>query len=159
MVSSGIASSVTQTGYSMCALCVGWVHPPLTVEPWLLLADEWEGFTLTSQSAARIGCDHWPPTSAIWGSAVQGQGGGALTWSVAVHWVCWSSGFPSGAGQVQPPPVFWLGLPFLSYKAIWDGCYLWVAWRFPIECPSCETMLAAAGAGPGAHWGQLWLVS
>ena len=38
-----------------------------------------------------------------WRSAV--QGGGAPTWSVAVHWVGWPCGFPGGAGQGQPHPL------------------------------------------------------
>ena len=40
------------------------------------------------QSAAKIGCDHWPPTSTLHGGSLtmQGQGGGALTWSVTVYW-------------------------------------------------------------------------
>ena len=43
-----------------------------------------------SQSGTRTGCDHLSPTSTLCGgSAVQGQGGSALTWSVAVHWVRW----------------------------------------------------------------------
>ena len=36
-------------GYSKCTLCVGCVHPPLVVEPWLLLSGQWEGFTQASQ--------------------------------------------------------------------------------------------------------------
>ena len=64
------------------------------------------------QSAARIGCDHLPPISAL---HVQGQGSGAPMWSVAVHWVRWPWGFPGGAGQAQPPPVFCLGPPCLSW--------------------------------------------
>ena len=33
---------------------------------------------------------------------MQGQGGGASVWSVAVHWVCWPWGLPGGAGEGQP---------------------------------------------------------
>ena len=36
------------------------------------------------------------------------QGGGAPVWSVAVHWVHRLWGFPGGAGQGQPPPLFGL---------------------------------------------------
>ena len=36
---------------------------------------------------------------------MQGQGGGALTWSVAVHWVHKLWGFLGGAGQGQTLPV------------------------------------------------------
>ena len=42
---------------------------------------------------------------------MQGQGGDALMWSVAVH-----LGFQGGTGQGQPPPVFSLRPPCLSYK-------------------------------------------
>ena len=71
------------------------------------------------QSAARIGYDYLPQISALHGeSAMQGQDGGALTWSIAVHWVFWPWGFLGGAGQDQPPPVFCMGPPCLSYKAI-----------------------------------------
>ena len=107
------------------------------------------------QSAARTGCDHWLRLSAIHGgSAVQGQGGGALTWSVVAHWVHRLWGFPVSPGQGQPPPVFWPGPLCLSYKAIWDGCYLCWAWRFHGK-PSCESRLAAANAMHVAHWGRL----
>ena len=59
------------------------------------------------QSAERIDSDHQPPTSALCGgSAVQGQVSGALTSSVAVHWVLWPWAFPGGAGQGQPTSVF-----------------------------------------------------
>ena len=47
------------------------------------------------------------------------QSGGALTWSVAVHWVRWPWGFLGGAGQGHlcfPPPVFCLRPPCLSNK-------------------------------------------
>ena len=37
---------------------------------------------------------------------MQGQGGGALTWPVAVHWVCRLSSFLDGAGQGQPHLCF-----------------------------------------------------
>ena len=60
--------------------------------------------------------DHQPLLSG--GSAVQGQGGGTLTWSVAVHRVSWPWGFLGGAGQGQPQPVFLLEPPYLSYEAI-----------------------------------------
>ena len=60
------------------------------------------------QSTARIGCDHLTTNlhCPAGGSTVQEQGGGALEWSVAVHWVPWPWDFPSGAGQGQPPPYF-----------------------------------------------------
>ena len=49
---------------------------------------------------------------------MQRQGGGAPTWSVAVHWVCRLWGFPGGADQGQPLPVFCPGAASISYKAI-----------------------------------------
>ena len=59
------------------------------------------------QSAARIVCDHLPSISNICGgSAVQGKGGGALLWSVAVHWVLRLWGFPKRCKPKGPPPVF-----------------------------------------------------
>ena len=78
------------------------------------------GGIYTGQSGVRTGCDHGPPTSAFpGGSIVQGQGGGAPTWSVAVHWVHWLWGFPSDAGQGQTLLVFFPGLTCLSlYKTI-----------------------------------------
>ena len=86
------------------------------------------------QLAARTGCDHWLLTCTIsGGSAVLGQGGGAPIWSVVVHRVHRLWGFQGGAGQGQPPLVFCLGPLCMSYKAIWDGCYLCWAWRFPGE--------------------------
>ena len=39
------ASPVTRTGWSRCAVCGGSVCLPGVVEPWLLLAGQWEGFT------------------------------------------------------------------------------------------------------------------
>ena len=41
---------------------------------------------------------------------MQGQVVGALTWSVAAHWVHWPWGFLGSAGQGQPPPVFCLAI-------------------------------------------------
>ena len=55
------------------------------------------------QLAARIGCDHLPPTSTLHGgSAVQGQGGGSPMWSVAVYCMHRLWGFPGDADQGQP---------------------------------------------------------
>ena len=114
--SSGIDSPITQAWYSRCTLHEGLVHPPLLVEPWFLLADQWEGFTQASQLqglAVTISS-----TSALHGgSAMQGQGGGAPTWSVAVHWVCWPWCFPGGTGQGQFSPHLcfaWGTLPELQ---------------------------------------------
>ena len=79
------------------------------------------GGTYRGQSAARTGCDHGPPPSTLQGgSAVQGQGGGAPMWSVAVHCACGDWGFPGGAGQGQSPPVFaWGPLSELHSNLRW----------------------------------------
>ena len=47
---------------------------------------------------------------------MQGQGGGAPVWSVAIHWVqrLWAA--PGGIGQGQPPPMFVPGYSDLSIK-------------------------------------------
>ena len=58
---SGTASHVIQAGYLRCTFRVGWLHPPLAVEPWLLLVDEWEGFTLVNQRGwLSVTTDHQP---------------------------------------------------------------------------------------------------
>ena len=67
------------------------------------------------QLAARIGCDHLPPTSALHGgSAVQQQVGGAPMWSVAAHWVHCPWGFLGGAGQGHPPTNVFPGATLLE---------------------------------------------
>ena len=51
---------------------------------------------------------------------MQGQGGGAPMWSVAVHCACGDWGFPGGAGQGQSPPVFaWGPLSELHSNLRW----------------------------------------
>ena len=43
---------------------VEYMHPPLVVEPWLLLADQWEGFTQASHlQGLAVTTDHQPPPS------------------------------------------------------------------------------------------------
>ena len=83
---------------------------------WALIAvSRSMGVIYPGQLAARIGSDHWPPTSSLHGgSAVQGQG----MWFIAVHCMHWPWDFLSAAGQGQLPPVFFPGLLCLSYKAI-----------------------------------------
>ena len=42
---------------------MGEVYPPLVVEPWLLLAGQWEGFTQASQlQGLAVTTTHQPPT-------------------------------------------------------------------------------------------------
>ena len=77
---------------------------------------------------------------------MQGQDGGAPTWSVAVHWVHWPWDIPDGAGQGQPPLVFYLWPLKQSEKA--------VTCPGPGDSqvkPRCESNLVAASARPGAH--------
>ena len=96
--SSGRASPIMQAGYSRCTLCVGCIHPPLVVEPWLLLAGQWEGFTQAGQLQGLA--DHWPPTSTLCGgSALQELAGCAPARSAAVHWVCRLWDFLGDTGQ------------------------------------------------------------
>ena len=77
-------------------------------------------------SVARTGRDHLPPASALYGgSSVQGQGDDALTLSVPVLW-----GFPGGAGQGQPRPIFCLSPPRISYKVIYSWLLLVLGLEF-----------------------------
>ena len=62
---------------------------------------------------------------------MQGQGPGAPPWSIVVYWVLRLWGFPGGTGQGQPPPVFCLGPPCMSYKAI----YRWLLPVMGLEIP------------------------
>ena len=78
---------------------------------------------------------------------MQGQGAGAPTWSVAVHWVHWPWGFPGSAGQGQPPPVFCLGPPCLSLKQS-EVAATFAGLGDSQEKPICESRLAAASARP-----------
>ena len=45
---NGTVSPITQARYLRYTLHMGWVHPHLVFEPWLLLAGQWEGFTQAS---------------------------------------------------------------------------------------------------------------
>ena len=68
------------------------------VEP-LIAVGRPMGWIYPEQSVAKIGCDQRPPTSTLHeGSAVQGLGGGAPSWSIAVYWVCWPWDIPGGGG-------------------------------------------------------------
>ena len=130
-----------------------WVHPLLVVEPRLLLDNQWEGF-----SATRIGCDNLQPNFTLCGgSAVQGQGGGALTWSVVVHWVCRLWDFPSGSGQGQPHLCSAWDHPAGDIEQSEMSATFAGIGHSQVK-PNCESTLAAASDGPGAHWDQLLLV-
>ena len=69
-------------------------------------------------------------------------------WSEAVHSVHWLRGFLKGAGKGQPPPVFSLGLPGMSYTAICTWLLLELGLEMPKERPRCEPRLAARSARP-----------
>ena len=73
MGSSGTASPIIQAGYSRCALHVGWVHPPLVVETWLLLAGQWEGFTQASQLQEWAVTTNHQPTPSMEGRLYRGR--------------------------------------------------------------------------------------
>ena len=76
---------------------------------------------------------------------MQGQGGGAPTWSVGVHWVGWPCGFPGGAGQGQPPPVFRPGHPARATKQSGMAATGAGLGDSPVK-PRCDSKLAAARA-------------
>lgn len=50
---------------------------------------------------------------------MQRQGGGALKWFVAAHWMCNVWGFLGDTGQGQPPPVLYLGPPGILLIGSW----------------------------------------
>ena len=79
---------------------------------------------------------------------MQGKGGGAPLWSVAVHWVCRLWSLLGSARQDQLPPVF---CPIAQHE-------LQSNLQMPATCaglrhsqvkPSCEPRLAAASARLG----------
>ena len=86
------------TVYPLCGLSTP------SSSSWALIAvGQSVGDICLSQSAVRTGCDHWPPTSALCGwSVVQRQGGGALTWSVAVTGCAGSGVSQMVQAQVSP---------------------------------------------------------
>ena len=77
---------------------------------------------------------------------MQGQAGGAPTWSVVVHWVCWPWGFPGGTGQDQPPPVSCPEPPCLNYKQSEMTAPCGGLGDFQVK-PSCESRLLVLGLG------------
>ena len=79
---------------------------------------------------------------------MQGKGGGAASWSVAVCWVCWPWSFLGGAGQGQLPPVFFPGPPCLIYRAEMSATCAGLG-DSQVKS-SYESRLAAISAMPGA---------
>ena len=71
-------------------------------------------------------------------------------WPVAVHWVYCPWGFLDDADHCQPPPVFRLGPPCLSYKQP-ELATKYAGLGDSQVKANCESRLSAASAGPGAH--------
>ena len=94
--------------------------------------------------------DHKPLPSVEDQGRLQGEGGGAPMWSVAVHWVHWPWGFLGGAGQGQTLPVFCLGPPYLNYKEF-EMAATCAGLGDSQGKPSCDSRLAASSAVPGTH--------
>ena len=167
---------------------VGWAHPPLVVKPWLLFAGQWEGFALRLAS-----CKDWlwPPTtveaqlyrptpgavlnlrgalvsaeSAIWLCHLwRWLGGGASTWSGAVHQMHWLWSLPGGTGQGQLPPMFCSRRPGVSYRAICRWLLLVLGLEVPrwSQAANQGWLLLVLGLRPPskryrACWGQVLLV-
>ena len=87
-----------------------WHHgSPTTVEGQLCLPQ-----SKTYFSRALLVTEFAPWVCRLW----RWLGGGASTWSEAVHWVHLLWGLSGGAGQDQLPPVFCPGPPSMSYKVI-----------------------------------------
>ena len=81
---------------------------------------------------------------------MHGQDGGTLKWYVAIHWVWWPWGFPGGASQGQPSPVFCSGPPGLSYKAS-EMAATCAGLGDSQAKPNCKSRWATASARLGAH--------
>ena len=86
-----------------------------------------------------VSCEDWlwPLTTnlcPLWRRSYAGVEWWCFKVVCSLSWVCWSWDFQGGRGQGQPPLVFCpQGPPCLSYKAVWDACCLYWAWRFPDE--------------------------
>ena len=88
---------------------------------------------------------------------MQGQGGGASTWSAAVHWVRWPQISLVVQAKVSPHLCFTCGHPVWVIKQS-EMAATCAGLGDSQTKPRCECRLAAASAGPGAHRGQLLLV-
>ena len=149
--SSGPAS--LSTWDSRCTSCVSCVHPPVLVEPWLLLACQWEGFT-----PRPVGWENWvllhqrsfcAEINPLEQSLLQ-QGSGAC-WVcplsvLLVEGVCWWCfnvvwSYPLGALAARPPGT--------CRPRSTTACVLSKAtWH---ELPS-HLQMAATCAGLGGAW-------
>ena len=81
---------------------------------------------------------------------MQGQGGSALMWFVAVHWVHWPWDFPGGTDRGQPPLCFAQDQPASTVNQSEMAATCAGLGDSQVK-PSCESRLVAASAGPGAH--------
>ena len=173
---SGRTSPFTQPGHSRCdpappsEVCV---YLPVLVEPWLLLAWWWEGFSLSPignkdwmQPPWRISCAGVNPmkqdflqkgsecTTLASGLCFLWRWlGGASLWSEAVHQVHWLWDLWGGAGQGQLLSVFFLGPPGMSYKAIcrWLLCVLGLEVPRRGQAEKQSWLLLVLGLGPLAR--------
>ena len=100
------------------------------VEPYLLLADQWEGFTQGSQLQGLAVTTEHQPLLSMEDQLCRGR----------VEVLCRSCplgalalGFPGWCRPRSASTCVFPGVTSLSCKAILDGCYLCWAWRFPGE--------------------------
>ena len=81
---------------------------------------------------------------------MQGQGGSAPKWSVALHWVSWPWGFLDMQAKVSPYQCFAWGCPSYAIK-LSEKAPAFAGLGDSQAKPNCETNLPAASAHPGAH--------
>ena len=79
---------------------------------------------------------------------MQGQGGGAPMWSIALHWVHRPLGFPGAQAKVSPHLCFAWGHPTRAIKQS-ETAATCGGLRDSQVKPSCESRLSAACARPG----------
>ena len=81
---------------------------------------------------------------------MQGQGGSAPMWSIALHWVHRPLGFPGAQAKVSPHLCFAWGHPTRAIKQSETAATCGGLRESQVK-PSCESRLSAACAGPEAH--------
>ena len=79
----------------------------------MLLAGQWEGFTQASQLQGLAVTTNHQPLPSVEDQLCSGRVV-VLQRGLAVYLVRWPWGFPGGAGQGQPPPVFCPGPPLID---------------------------------------------